>query len=46
MLTRSNIKVTVEEINSESFVVKRFKLVPINGYQLPKFCGGSHITTL
>ncbi|WKB34617.1 FAD-binding oxidoreductase [Terrilactibacillus sp. S3-3] len=45
MQAQEKIKVVVEQVKKESPVVKRFKLVPEAGCKLPKFSGGSHITT-
>lgn len=41
----STIDVIVDKINLESPAVKSFKLVPANGSPLPRFSGGSHIST-
>lgn len=44
-MATSTIEVVVEEIKRESPTVKSFKLVAANGSSLPRFSGGSHITT-
>ncbi len=41
----TTIDVIVEQIRQESPTVKSFKLVPANGARLPRFSGGSHLTT-
>ncbi|MDT8861346.1 PDR/VanB family oxidoreductase [Alkalihalobacillus sp. MEB130] len=40
------IRVSVSEIVEETPHIKKFTLVPIEGNRLPKFSGGSHITTM
>src|SRR6185312_10363275 len=44
-MTRGKISVIVNEIKEESPLVKSFKLFAKDGYELPMFSGGSHITT-
>lgn len=44
-MTNSRFRVRVQEIKEESPAVKRFKLVPTDECQLPRFSAGSHITT-
>lgn len=44
-MTRGKIQVVVKDIKIESPIVKSFKLFPINGVELPRFMGGSYITT-
>ncbi|MFS0577072.1 ferredoxin reductase [Sporosarcina sp. 179-K 3D1 HS] len=44
-MTQGEISVIVKDIIEESPNVKSFKLFSIDGYELPMFSGGSHITT-
>ncbi|MBT2730400.1 oxidoreductase [Bacillus sp. ISL-75] len=44
-MATQTIDVIVDEINLESPTVKSFSLVTANGSPLPRFSGGSHITT-
>ncbi|BAQ08892.1 flavodoxin reductases [Bacillus sp. OxB-1] len=44
-MAQDKISVIVEEIKEETPLVKSFKLTSADGYELPMFSGGSHITT-
>jgi dimethylamine monooxygenase subunit B len=44
-MATNTIEVVVESIKHESPFVKSFRLVAANGSSLPRFSGGSHITT-
>lgn len=45
MEIENTIPVYVHSIIDETPLVKRFTLISLNGYELPSFSGGSHITT-